>query len=269
MAGEERECTALVVDLRDFRMATPGQPAAPTGDLLAEFVEEFYAECLRAARTVLGDRADSELVCRSQAGSVQLVFLGEGEHACHAYATALLLCRHLPRLCDSRHYASEIIDPIDRFGIGLEPGTARVIRVTDGASELVTLLGACVSVATQLERHTRMLARSPMLIGERVNDHLCARLSPGIVYTELVQQAIDPEANAPRAGLHKTMDALNGQLRLRFLTQIHVSGAPRPLCAFRFSPSLARGVDGIVELVAGLFPDDPVLVQRFEESYRA
>jgi class 3 adenylate cyclase len=251
-----RLATAMVLDIRDFTPTFQAATEAGTQERFLGFLEEVYRECLRACEATGAAPGDGTLYTASTGDGIVAVFMDDQWHAEQAFAAALVLCERLPPVFAARGFGT-YKQAVDNFGIGLESGVVYVVKAGTDASTVTTCIGNAINIAARLEAHTKILFRTPLIIGGALNNLLCERLQPGFGYLNKVSRVLDPSADTSAFGaLFAEMDGMNRELRVKFLNHLYLKGVGDPVAAFRYSPSLAQERGPIFRLLEKLFDGD-------------
>lgn len=249
--SDPKPCTAVIVDIRDFTARY--RACCESGDELRflQFLEGFYRECVRCCEATGASAAEGSLYLNSTGDGVLAVFLDPKHNAWQAFAAGLLLCSRLPQHFSSYGYLSRGM-PLDSFGIGVESGTVRLVRSTDTPSGFATCIGDAINLSSRLEKQTKSLARTPMLVGMRAYAQLAERLEPGFDYMAKSRAALA----ATGANVERQLDemvAMNRRLSLKYVNHLYLDGVKEAVAVFRYSPSLASENGNVLVLAEKLF----------------
>lgn len=255
--SEPRECTALVVDIRDFSSAYRSSAANDDGGFF-EFVQAFYSELLLCFE-LAGD--DATLYVNPTGDGAVAVFFGD-RHWAIGFAAGLLTCTRLPAFFTDRGHLPRD-SPLDSFGVGVETGTVRVVDSTGDHAGISTCIGDAINVAARLEVQTKFYARTPMFVGEHLYERLSSAIEPGFVYADVKRRALELSPGPELSAAVDQLEAMNRRLRLRYVNELYLSGVGAPLATFRYSPSLAGGDDDLASTVAHLLAARPEVIDRF------
>jgi class 3 adenylate cyclase len=257
--SEPRECTALVVDIRDFTSAYRSSGSGDDGGFF-EFVQAFYSEVLVCLELV--DDGASLYVNPTGDGAVAVFF--DRDHAAIAFGAGLLMCSRLPAFFTRRGHLPRS-SPLDSFGVGVETGTVRVVDSAGERAGISTCIGDAINVAARLEVQTKFYARTPMFVGERLYERLSSAIEPGFCYPEVKERALGLSPGAELSAAVDQLEHMNRRLRLRYVNELYLGGVGGPLATFRYSPSLAGGDDDIAETMAALLGDRHGVIARFRQ----
>lgn len=239
---DEREATALLVDLRNF---TPNLNASKPDEngvsRFCRFVSQFYGMCLDTCLIALPPQLrDNPPVYLNSTGDGVLVVFINPEHVRSGFLAAVLLHQVLRSSCSS-YTESSTHDgcPNTSFGIGIESGSVnRITACRDGnRSHLIfdTYIGQCINVAARAEAQTKTFFDTQTIVASRINQLLCKDLYDKD-YAAFVAEAFDMGIDdRRRIDLHKEMNELNQSLCLHFLYHFSLKGVVDPIPLFRFA----------------------------------
>lgn len=258
--SDARDCTALVVDIRDFTAAYREAGEDDEAEFLS-FLQRFYVEVLTCVELAEPNHADSSVYLNSTGDGAVAVFF-DPNHAALAYAAGLLMCNRMPRFFADAGHAPHG-NPLDAFGVGIESGRVRVIDAATESAEIRTCIGGAINVAARLESQTKLYARTPMLVGVRLFGQLSAAIDPTYNYSDVRRRALELPPGPELTETVDALEAMNRRLRLRYVNHLYLHGVAEPLPTFRYSPSLRGTDDDLLETIRAFFGERPGVVRRF------
>jgi hypothetical protein len=239
------ESTCVFLDVRDF---TNLLAENTDNDSFYTLLETVYSEGLRIGKEL---SVREKYYINSTGDGFLALFFGE-HHYIKAYLFALIIQTKLPKFFEEI-FMNKKEDGDYWFGVGIESGQVRQVQAKCGEYFISTYLGNVINIAARLENLTKDHARSPILFGPMLNEHL-VKILFNVSYFELMNSAKQEKNSEIAKKKHAEMSDMNSCLMSSYIFEHKIKGVKNPLPVFRISPTLEKLDSPSFKLLLESFP---------------